>query len=264
MSETELETALKTITANDSLPMSLPLAHLTAWRFLETILELGELQPRKCTVFDRNLLYLSYGGVLYRTGELQTERVTELPVALVLSPKVLETASCFYPFDSGAMASGRFGSSWSATLDPFPDRFSVRPSCVHRPASTLVKALYGSNSQYIAGNPDASSVNHPAPIPTLYRLLVEDLSAFDIDHRHRSIEELTEIPVQLSQHLLWIGFPRIIDDVVLKKVYNWTQPNLPGWWSYPYHRNFNPRELAAALEAKARQDVFDRYLEFPK
>lgn len=264
MSETELEAALKSIATSGSLPMSLPLAHLTAWRWLEAILDIGELQPRRCTVFNRNLLYMSYGGVLYRTGKFQTQRVTELPVALVLSPKVLETASCFYPFDSGAMASGRFGTDWTAALHPFPDRFSVRPTNVDRPAPSLVKALYGSNSEYVAGNPDASSINCPAPIPTLYQLLVEDLSAFNIDHRHRSIEELTEKPVLLSQHLLWVGFPRIADDVVLKKVYNCTQPNLPLWWSYPYHRNFNPTELAAALEARARQDVFDRYLEFPE
>src|SRR5260370_39913928 len=64
--KTELELALAKESTPRELPMGLPLAHLTARRWLQSILKVGQLEPRPCTVLAKKLLYFSYGGVFYR------------------------------------------------------------------------------------------------------------------------------------------------------------------------------------------------------
>jgi hypothetical protein len=263
MSKSDLEKALGDPAISGDLPIELPLAHLTAWRWLSSILDVGSIEPRQCKVFGKNLLYLSYGAVHYRTMKVQTESATELPVAIILSPEVLQVADCFYPFDSGAVSADKFGRKWSARLKPFADRFAVRPANVMQPGPRLVRALYGSNKNYVAGVPSPSSDSYPDPIPALFSFLNEDMSSQGIDHRHRSIEELIDQPVPLGKHLRWIGFPRIDDAEVLRKIYLLTKPEVRPYWSYSYNRNFNPVEIAAQLEMKARESIVDGYLEFP-
>ena len=77
--KTELELALSKEYTPAELPMGLPLAHLTARRWLQSILTAGQLEPRPCKVLAKKLLYFSYGGVFYRTSSMHTEKTTELP-----------------------------------------------------------------------------------------------------------------------------------------------------------------------------------------
>jgi hypothetical protein len=94
---TELEIALARESTPAQLPIGLPLAHLTARRWLQAILNVGQLEPRPCKVLSKTVLYFSYGGVFYRTSTLQTERTSELPVALVVFAQYDE---CNFPIIS--------------------------------------------------------------------------------------------------------------------------------------------------------------------
>src|SRR5438309_6122 len=120
--KTELEMALAKEATPGELPIGLPLAHLTARRWFQSILKVDQLEPRPCKVLSKTLLYFSYGGVFYRTSTLQTERTSELPVALVFSPEMMSLISQLFPFDSGAVADNRFGPDWSRKLAPFASR----------------------------------------------------------------------------------------------------------------------------------------------
>src|SRR5271157_1578136 len=139
---TELEVALAHELTPERLPLELPVAHLTAARWLKSILQVGSLEPRPCKVFSKRLLYFSYGGVFYRASKLQTERASELPVALVFSPEVLDEVSRLFPFDSGAMAANRFGPDWFRRLGPFDLRFGVNTVDARLDAKKLVYHLF--------------------------------------------------------------------------------------------------------------------------
>src|ERR1017187_9469822 len=112
MPPSELELALGSVTPGDPLPLELPIAHLTAARWLRGILGAGHIAPRLCKVFKQNLLYFSYGGVFYRTSKFQSENAAELPVGMVFTPQVLDKCIKLFPFDSGAMARKLYGDCW--------------------------------------------------------------------------------------------------------------------------------------------------------
>ncbi len=239
---TELEIALARESTPAQLPIGLPLAHLTARRWLQSILNVGQLEPRPCKVLSKTVLYFSYGGVFYRTSTLQTERTSELPVALVFSPNMMSVISQLFPFDSGAVADNRFGPDWSRRLAPFASRFSVTTTDALRDARRLVYHL---------------------PFPLLHEFLTTDLSSLNVDHRQRTIEAISEVAIELGRHLLWIGIPQFRTSAVLKELHRWTTPNILPFYTYDFTKNFNPAEMAARLEENAQECVIKRYANFP-
>jgi hypothetical protein len=261
--KTELEIALNKEFTPTELPLGLPLAHLTASRWLASILNVGRLEPRPCKIFSKNLLYFSYGGVFYRTSKLPTEQATELPVALVFSPTVMNLISQLFPFDSGALAADMFGPEWTLKLAPHGKRFCINTTDALTDARRLVYHLFESNPQYLKGIAASSGKHKEDPFPLLYEFLTTDLSSRGVDHRQRAIEAISEIPIELAKHLLWIGFPAWETSSVLKELYRWTAPVLPQFETYEYTKNFNPSEIAARLEDKAYRAVIEKYAVFP-
>lgn len=251
----ELETALAEESLPPKLPCALPLAHLTAWRWLDAILGSGRLEPRLCKVFDNKLLYFSYGGVFYRTSSLQTEATCELPVAFVFSPKVMDIVSRLFPFDSGAMHDERFGHNWAQKLAPFKSRFRVDTPKDSQNAQKLVYHLFETNPLYRRGNPSIASTKKHAPLPLLYEFLNANLSSLGVDHRQRTIEAISEAAVELGENLRWVGFPQRETSKVLKELLRWTSPRTPKFWEYEFTRNFNPAEIAAKLDDHATMSL---------
>lgn len=243
------------------LPAPLPLAHMTVWRWLDHILHAGQLEPRHCKVFDREWLYFSYGGLFYRTADCQTQQASELPVGFVFSPNVIRAVSEFFPFDSGAMANGVFG-SWRDRMEPFAERFRVAAPDPLATAPRLIHELYGSNRSYLRGVPDGAAAVKTEPLPLLYEFLQADLSASGVDHRQRTLEGLSAASVTLAPHLLWIGVPRCDTERVLAAIYERTRPEMPEVFEYDEQpQNFNPREVAKILEQQAYRDVIARYVD---
>jgi hypothetical protein len=260
---TELEVALARESAPAELPIGLPLAHLTARRWLQSILNAGQLEPRPCKVLSKTVLYFSYGGVFYRTSTLQTECTSELPVGLVFSPNMMNAISKLFPFDSGAAADNRFGPDWSRRLAPFASRFSVSTTDALRDARRLVYHLFESNPRYLGGRPSPSGKLKQDPFPLLHEFLSCDLSSLNVDHRQRTIEAISEVAIELGRHLLWIGIPQFRTSSVLKELHRWTAPNVLPFYTYDYTKNFNPSEMAARLEENAQECIIKRYASFP-
>jgi len=260
---TELEIALARESTPAQLPIGLPLAHLTARRWLQAILNVGQLEPRPCKVLSKTVLYFSYGGVFYRTSTLQTERTSELPVALVFSPNMMSVISQLFPFDSGAVAGNRFGPDWSRRLAPFASRFSVTTADALRDARRLVYHLFETNPRYLDGRAARSGSLKQPPFPLLHEFLTTDLSSLNVDHRQRTIEAISEVAIELGRHLLWIGIPQFKTSAVLKELHRWTTPNILPFYTYDFTKNFNPAEMAARLEENAQECVIKRYASFP-
>ncbi|HYG79699.1 MAG TPA: hypothetical protein VD861_04890 [Pyrinomonadaceae bacterium] len=212
-------------------------------------------------MFKRKLLYLSYGGVHYRTANKQSENATELPLAFLFDPVVLSSIECYYPFDTGAMAKWNMG-KWTRRLRPtFKSVFRVSGGGHEVPAK-LVRYVYGDNETYLRGEVDGKCGGMPPPFPLLCQFLSDNLSSLGIDHRQRMIEGQTSKKLSLSKGLIWVAYPlcKTRDyEPLLWEIYERTAPSIPHFYSYDYPKNFNPMGIAERLQERAA-DFVQRFL----
>jgi hypothetical protein len=258
-----LDRIIKSLPIPSPAPLPLPLAHLTIVRWFDAIAKGGHLVPTRCDVFRTKLLYLSYGGVHYRTANKQSENATELPLAFVFDPTVLGSVERYYPFDTGAVAKKSLG-KWTTRLRPQFKRSLKVEGGDHTVPSKMVHYIYGDNRRYLEGEVDAGCPKRPDPLPFLCQFLSTDLSSRGIDHRQRMIEAQTSKPLSLSKGLIWMAYPepRTQDyKPVLLKIYSQTKPSLPFFYPYGYHKNFNPSAIAERLHSEAIKYI-SHYLNF--
>jgi hypothetical protein len=257
----ELQSALDLVATPPELPWPLPLAHLSIARWFEAIATGGRLEPCSCKVFGEKLLYFSYGGVFYRPKNLQTQNASELPIAFVFDPSLIELTDAAYPFDTGAVYDGRFGPEWTRKLSSFRSEFRVHPNGDPYGVCRLIYHLFGTNLDYLRGEPAASCGTKPPPLPLLCEFLSADLSGRGIDHRQRTVECLARTEVALGRTLLWIGFPDLLGRDFIT-ICRRTKPWVPQFFAYAYHKNFNPAQIAASLEQEAMK-LIDRFASAP-
>jgi hypothetical protein len=193
----------------------------------------------------------------------QTENTSELPVAMVFRPQVLDICSRLFPFDSGAMAQRLFGEKWHTAMSPFEKRFVVNRK-LSEAARLLVHCCYEENAGYVEGNPVRTLAYRSSALAALHQFLCEDLSSLTtvpsgIDHRQRSIELISATSVPLAEELIWIGMPNSCVDETLKTIRRLTR-TIPQIYPYHFRRNFNPNEYAAELESRARIEAIQRYI----
>jgi hypothetical protein len=255
-----LDSALKSLPMPSKLPMAMPPAHLSIARWFEAIVNNGELEPRTCKVFGKDILYLFYGGVFYRTKDNPTRNASELPIAFLFQPSVLNDFDCYYPLDTGAMATGLYG-DWKNRFDPFEERLRINGGDYSIP-SQIVHHIYGSNENYLIGELDSSLSTKLEPFPQLGAFLSDDLSSRGVDSRQNRIECHKFRPLALGRDLLWVGFPESHADI-FARLYERTKPLVPECFPYASHKIIRPNEVAAMLEFKARE-VINRYVSLPK
>lgn len=242
-------------------PLPLPIVHVSIARWFGSIVNSGKLKTTHCKIFRKKLIYFFYGGVFYRPQHKPTRNVAELPVAFVFNPSALKRILQFYPFDTGAMATGRFG-NWSNLLMPFSDSFRVAGNRNYELASKIVYYLFGNNDLYIQGEPDPACKKRPDPMPQLYDFYSDDLSDLGADQRQCMIECQSNRAVPLNQDVLWVGFPESMT-LEFANLCKWTKPYIPQFYAYPSHKINSPSEVTAKLEEIARNHVIKRFLRMP-
>ena len=259
-----LDTTIKSLSIPQRGPLPLPVAHLSTVRWFDAIASGGHLVPTNCDVFKTKLLYLSYGGIHYRTANKQSENATELPLAFLFDPVVLDSIERYYPFDTGAMAKRNLG-KWTRKLRPiFKSKFKVSGGDYNVPIK-LVHYIYGGNETYLKGEVDGTCGGSPDPLPLLCQFLSDDLSSLGIDHRQRMIECQTTRPLPLGKSLLWVAYPECKTrdyKPLLWDIYERTKPTVPYFYAYEYYKNFNPLAVAERLQGQAI-DFLKRYLQLP-
>lgn len=256
----QLESALSTLPDPGKRPILLPLTHVSSAEHFDSIVSAGRLVPRGCKVFHKDLTYLFYGGVFYRPKSRATRKVTELPIGFVFSPTTLDKIYRLFPFDTGALEDKRYG-TWDGTLRPF-EKFELPCSGRTDMLSKLVHYVFGSNEQYLKGDPDPLCKSGPDPIPQLYDFYTDDLTPGGVDHRQCIIEGQASVEIPLDRDLLWVGFPESMTPE-FEKLYEWTKPWVPQYYPYASHMIKNPAEYAAKLEEIARREVIGRYIKLP-
>jgi hypothetical protein len=255
-----LEQTLESLPCPSDWPMTLPPVHLSEARSFGLIVSKGQLEPSMDEVFKEEVLYFFYGGVFHRTANRTSRNIKDLPVAFIFDPSVLTSIVRYYPFDTGALAAGRFGVS-GKPLIPFEERFKVNGGDFTAP-SRLVHHIYGSNDRYLLGDYATDLNSKPDPLPLLCDFFSADLSANGVDHRQCIIECHSNKPISLAKGLLWVGFPDCMTEDFIR-LFKLTKPSIPEYFQYDSHVIFNPVEIAAQLQLRAT-DVIKRFVQLPK
>lgn len=255
-----LEQTLESLPSTNDWPMTLPPVHLSDARSFGLIVSKGQLEPSMDKVFKEKILYFFYGGVFHRTANRTTRNIKDLPVAFVFDPSILTSFVRYYPFDTGALAAGMFG-TWGKRLIPFEERFKVNARDFTVP-SRIVHHIYGTNDRYLLGKYDSDLKSKPDPLPLLFDFFSADLSSNGVDHRQCIIECHSNDPVSLAKGLLWVGFPDCMTEDFVR-LFELTKPSIPEYFQYDSHTIFNPTEKAAQLQLRAA-DVIKRFVQRPK
>ena len=256
-----LEQVLLSLSAPPAALTALPTTHLTRAEWFEIIIQQGQLSPLDDRHFNEKVLYFFYGGVFYRPPSRFTSDQLHFPVAFVFDPSVLSSFARYYPFDTGAMFNGFFG-DWSNKMAPFQEAFKICGTDYTAP-TRMVYHLFGSNEEYLRGNPRSDLRTQPAPLPLLLDFFKENLKNEHTDHRQYTIECQANCPIPLDKYLIWVGYPDYYTDqylALLEKL----KPYIPRSWRYEPTEKFNPRDIAAQLETRARADIIDHYVNLPQ
>jgi hypothetical protein len=213
-----------------------------------------------CTVFGKELTYLFYGGVFYRPNNLPTRNPTESPIAFVFSPAIIKDLFKIFPFDTGALAAGKYG-HWSTRLTPI-EIYEALNTTDNKIISKLVYYMFGENDLYLRGRPNPVSSTYPPPFPEVYDFYIDDLTPLGIDRRQCLIECQFDSPIPFNESLLWVGFPESMTPEY-GKLLDLIDPHKPQFHPYPAEAIFNPAEVTAQLEKIARMEVIERYIKYP-
>jgi hypothetical protein len=238
-------------------PRSLPLAHLTFARWFQSIVGRRALVPRQCRVFEEDLLYLFYGSSFFRPPAGVTSDATQAPVSFVFHPAVVSEVARFYPFDTGAIASTLCGDA-GRNLGDVRERYRLKgggDAQVRR----FVALAFGSNEAYLDGQLDPACRDRLREFPELYEFLAADLTQHGVDRRQCAIECQMQNPLVFGQSLLWVGFPEC-HYPLFEDLCDAIAPHVPRFHFYPVPRIVNPAELAAVLEAKAREQLSEYFM----
>lgn len=244
-----IDNALQVSAAPAEWPIPLPVVHVTVARWFDSIVKVGQLEPRLCSVFGQPLLYLFYGGAFYRPSDVISNNAADLPLAFLFEPTVLTEIARHYPFDTGALVSGKLG-SYGARLQPFLNLLQITGSDVYSPARA-VHHLFGSNENYVHGVLDPGCASKASPFPEIFQLLDQDLTKLGTDHRLRCIECQSTAAIDLGKHLAWIAFPQAHWPTFAKLVHTKTTPRVPQIYSYDSNAIFNPNEITYDIQRKA-------------
>jgi hypothetical protein len=260
MNTDTLENAFQKMPSPKRLPSALPIAHTSIVRWFEGIVNDGTLRPMMCKYFKEEVLYLFYGA-FYQPSNKVTRNVSELPIGFLFHPAVLSKIERYYPFDSGAICSGRVG-QWSDTLSPIHHKYRVMGNSDYTVPSKMVHHLFGSNDNYLSGILDQKCEQKPEPIPELVRFYNEDLTKMDVDRRQCIIECQILDGLLLDRDLIWIAFPLSKAELYCR-ICAKTSPHIPMASPYICHNTFNPANIAAMIEDRAR-NIIQRYANFDK
>jgi hypothetical protein len=241
-------------------PPALPVGHVTTARRFTSILASGVLAATHCPVMKAPTLYLSYGEAQYRLGGEGTREAAKLPVVLVFHPRMLKVVDSYFPFDTGALLTGRFG-SWRDRLAPLDPGFRLPGNGDSDTPARLVQRLFGDNSRYRRGEASSDLPTKEDPLPLLHEFLTTDLSSHGADSRQCAIECQVRTDIRLDDSLLFAGFPVSMlakFDAFCRTI----RPHIPQFYAYDAPVIHHPRDMTARIVERART-VIDPFIAFP-
>ena len=233
----------------------LSLCHVTQYSKINNIFEKEKLILTKCGVFDKKLLYFSYGIPCYSPYSKPTQDKNLYPIAFLFSKKILQNIDYFFPFDTGLIYGKNkiIDKRTKKKFEPCADFF------IKKNPDKFVKVLYGTNKNYFKGDPFKLPTDENSNLKKVSEYLNKDLTKRGVDIRQHTIECISKNEI-LFENLLWIGYPDFLAENVNKfvltcmsKYSNKIDTNL-----YRTHRNHNPSAYVILLNDKIQEKFYER------
>ena len=233
------------------LPDQLPLVHTSRCEWASSLVATPELQPRKCSVFDEDLLYLFYGRPAYRIRDNNDHDVAYCPICFILKLNRhglgLRRAVAL---DSGGVTEGRFEPHISPS-----ERDLLELDASSDAARKLVDVLYKDNRSYLYGHcqplTDLADINND--LIERYVRMLHDTDVSRADDRRSAVEFQATKRVSLKNDLQAVVLPEaLLDDFNLRRTM------LEDWHALPItYPTFN-----ATCPAEYSGVIRDRVLAF--
>ena len=166
-------------------PTSLAWCHTTDAFRLRDMIKSGSVSPRRCNVFEQDLLYLFYGRPAFRRDEDQQLRLSaKAPVVIVFAPNLATQGCRMFPFDSGAFELRYQG--WTHRGMELQD-FEIE--CSPEAARRHVSAFFSTNEQYVRLLPSIPVIPFVGDfeVESIVQLL-SDPSSTNADDRRLAVE----------------------------------------------------------------------------
>jgi hypothetical protein len=201
-----LESECRPVTLNQ-----LPFTHVTPWENFTQIIDDGYLKPAQCPVFKEELTYLSYGDLAFRPSRDKPSWLDRFPVVMIFSPTILRYLLRFFPFDTGAIAAGRFGGLHQGFAGNFR-AYSI-PYTKRSTPDAWVSYQYGSNRNYLRRRPRAFTDTRFSDELLYLRETCRQCASivhnggFVDYHLISTIECHFNKRIPITEHLVWLGIP---------------------------------------------------------
>lgn len=205
-----------------SLPLPLPITHVTLGRNLQTILQNGALATKRCDWMEQDLVYAFYGRPAYRPvipkqndnqNSLQVHNdIPLLPVCFLLDMEKVGIPIHQYPFDTGAFLGGLLdedfslitGMSEKELKERLPD-FLLTNTLENSPR--FVKAFFESNQGYFRGHPrSGNTINFNGDDAKYFLEMASKTGRSNTDDRKSTIEYQFDEPISLTPQTVMAVF----------------------------------------------------------
>ena len=196
--------------SSTSLPDELPLVHTSRCEWAAGLGATPELQPRRCSVYDEDLLYLFYGRPAYRIKDRGFHEIAYCPICFILK---LNRHSLglkrVLPIDSGGVTDGRF----TPHIEP-AQRDSLELDTSIESAKKLVEVIYKDNRAYLRGlcQPLAEFADASDDLVKQYVNMLHDAEVSKADDRRSAIEFQATSRVSLKDDLQAVVLPEALLD----------------------------------------------------
>lgn len=202
---------LRARSAPGTVPVGLPLIHVTACGIAREIVKSRQLEPRRCSVFNRNLIYLFALRPAYRLrdGDDQSHQMNRFPFVFVLKPDVIDAPFHVYPFDTGAAFAGLFNGGCDPTI-PLDD-YSLDPT--HEAVAGQIGWAFGSLQAYFDADLRQDILSDVPYHETVTRGYVDVArlarsGSNQPDKRASAIEVATNQPIALKDKVKLVILPK--------------------------------------------------------
>lgn len=225
----------------------LPLAHITSWSSFVQVARAGRLIAQSCPVFKEEILYLSYGSVAYKPSKKAYSWADDAPVLMIFAPSIMRRVSRFFPFDTGAIAAGRFEDNYLTTVNDFRLNCSIRVTARTAPWH-WINIAFGSNSQYFARKGELLHSSKEDMLIVIAQMQKHFKTGDRTDHRLIAIECHIKDDVPLND-VLWLGAPTDKRDE-LTALFQRTRNSLPPvfWYNQSVESGALPNDLRSKAE----------------
>lgn len=175
---------------------ALPFFHSCDAGYLQDILDAGELQPRKCKLYQEDLLYLFYGRPAYKSADTNNSRLLfMMPVVFIVNYDAVTTIKRSVAFDSGAFS--RYSEYLHKSMNL--NEFELTPT--KDSLNKMVDYFFEGNDPYFNG--EAKIGVHYDPVHFQiegYHAILTGNHKTEIDDRKASLEVQLDYSIALNKN----------------------------------------------------------------